>query len=118
MTQEILIVDNTPAVLSLYSRLFSGQAYSMTLTGSFAAAEALIKKNHYDLLITDHHLGDGLGTDLARLFIKKFPGTRNLLVTSSHLEPEDLPADVELLGKPIEIDRLLRTVSMALASRD
>lgn len=117
MPVKILVVDDDPAMLSLYSRIFCGQAaYSITLAGSFAAAAVLIKSNHYTLLITDLMLGDGLGTDLALLFAKETPGGKSLVVSGSLPDADDLDFSVvsEYLCKPLVIDTLMRSVVNAL----
>jgi two-component system response regulator PilR (NtrC family) len=118
MPLKILVVDDDPAMLRLYSRIFSGQAYLITLAGSFAAAAILIKADRYALLITDLMLGDGLGTDLAQLFAKESPGGKSLLVSGSLLAAGDLDfsAVSECLCKPLAVDSLMQAVSKALGN--
>jgi len=116
MLPEILIVDDDPVMLRLYSRIFSGRDYAITSTGSLAAASALINANHYDLLITDLMLGDGLGTELALLFAKRAPCAKTLVVSGSLVEADnmDLSAVSECLSKPLDIDRFIETISRVL----
>jgi DNA-binding NtrC family response regulator len=117
MHLKILIVDDEPAMLSLYSRIFSGQDYNIALANSFAAAAVLVKAGRYDLLITDLMLGDGLGTDLALLFAKESPGAKAILVTGSLLETEDRDLSMfsVCLGKPLRIVSFIEVVAETLS---
>lgn len=83
MCKNILVADDDKGLHILYSRLFSGQDYAITLADSFAEASGLIKNNDYDLLITDLIFPDGLGTELIRLFKNKCSAAKSLLVTGS-----------------------------------
>jgi DNA-binding NtrC family response regulator len=116
MSLKILIVDDEPDILNLYARIFREHNYSLTFAGSVNGAAALIKADHFDLLITDLVLGDGLGTELTQLFAKEFPGAKSLIVTGSLLKTIglDLTGVAECMGKPIEIDRLLKAVAREL----
>ena len=83
MPVNILVADDDKAMLNLYSRIFSGRDYSIVLAESFAEAADLIRKNNYDLLVTDLMFPDGIGTELVKLFEKKRAGARSLVVTGS-----------------------------------
>lgn len=117
MHLKILIVDDDPAMLSLYSRIFSDQDYTIALANSFAAAAGLVKASRYDLLITDLMLGDGLGTDLALFFAKESPGAKAILVTGSLLETEALDFSMfsVCLGKPLGIVSFIGVVAETLS---
>lgn len=115
MPKSILIADDDAAMLDVYTRLFAGPEYSISKTSSFAEAARLINSKKYDLLITDLMLGDGLGTDLIKLFEKKQAGARSLLVSGSvaTLAPEQVP-DV-YIEKPFKAEVLMAAVNKALA---
>ena len=93
MPRSILIADDDAAMLDVYVRLFADTNYLISKTSSFAEAARLINSHKYDLLITDLMLGDGLGTDLIKLFKEKQSGTGSLLVSGSIgiLAPEQIP---------------------------
>ncbi|MDA8130338.1 MAG: response regulator [Elusimicrobia bacterium] len=115
MPANILVADDDEAMLGVYARLFSGTGYAVSLAASFAEAAWLVAANDYDLLITDLLLGDGLGTDLIRLFEKKRAGARSLLVTGSMhgVAAERLPA--ACFAKPLDVDAFMAAVARALA---
>lgn len=116
MPPKILIVDDDPVMLNIYTRVFSGQDYVVTFANSVATASTLIKANHYELLVTDLMLGDGLGTELTLLFSQKYPGAKSLIVSGSlgEANPKDLSAVSECLSKPLDIDRFMETIAKVL----
>lgn len=115
MPGSILVADDDRAMLNIYTRIFSNTDYTISLASSFAEAAGLINSNNYDLLITDLMLGDGLGTDLIKIFEKKRGGARSLLVTGSvaELAPEQLPE--VYFEKPFNLDVFMAAVTNALA---
>ncbi len=115
MPGSILVADDDEAMLDVYTRLFTGTDYLISKTSSFAEASRLINSGNYDLLITDLMLGDGLGTDLIKIFEKKRAGARSLLVSGSVaiLPPEQIP-DV-YFEKPFKAEIFMAAVDKALA---
>jgi len=115
MPGSILVADDDEAMLDVYARLFAGTDYLISKASSFAAAARLINSRKYDLLITDLMLGDGLGTDLIKLFEKKHAGARSLLVSGSVaiLPPEQIPA--VYFEKPFRAEVFMEAVHKALS---
>ena len=113
---KILVVDDDPVMLNIYSRVFSGRAYVVTFANSGATAATLIKANHYELLVTDLALGDGLGTELTLLFSQKNPGAKSLIVSGSPAEADPVALSVVsgYLSKPLNIDRFMETIAKVL----
>lgn len=118
MPREILVADDEKAMLGLYSRLFAGKGYSLTLATSFAEAAELIGKNSYDLLVTDLAFPDGVGTELVKMFDAKKAGARSLMVTGSNPDdkPLDLPASAVYFEKPFKVEDFLAAVELALSA--
>lgn len=115
MPRSILVVDDDEAMLGVYTRLFTGVGYLISKTTSFAEAVRLINSKNYDLLITDLMLGDGLGTDLIKIFERKQAGAKSLLVSGSVaiLAPEQIP-DV-YFEKPFKAEVFMAAVNKALS---
>ncbi|HBB67885.1 MAG: hypothetical protein A2X28_11035 [Elusimicrobia bacterium GWA2_56_46] len=116
MAKSILVAEDDRTVLKLYSRIFSGKDYSITLAASFVEASGLIENNNYDLLITDLMLPDGLGTELIRLFENKRAGAKSLLVTGTPDAAQQLERAgiTEYFEKPFEIKKFMAVVANAL----
>lgn len=115
MPRRILVADDDKAMLNIYTRIFTAPDYLISKASSFSEAARLINSGNYDLLITDLLLGDGLGTELIRIFEKKRDGAKSLLVTGSvaELAPEQLP-DV-YFEKPFKLEVFMAAVTKALA---
>jgi DNA-binding NtrC family response regulator len=116
--KSILIADDDPAMLRLYTRIFSDKDYSITMAASFAEARGCIEMSSYDLLITDLMLMDGLGTELVKLFEKKRAGAKSLLVTGSDPSEKELAVAgvYECLDKPFNVEHFLSAVDGALGA--
>ena len=114
MPRKILVADDDKAMLSIYTRIFASTSYSIAKASSYAEAAELIKTDSYDLLITDLLLGDGLGTDLIKLFESGKKGAKSLLVTGSvgEADPKLLPK--KYFEKPFNLEIFIATVAEAL----
>ena len=121
MPKTLLIVDDEASMRRLYSRVFSCEGYSCTLTGSLSEAKNLLGSNSYDLLITDIQLGDGSGLELIEL-AKTFSGTKTIMISGAFeladlrfmASQHDVPA---YFGKPFRVDDLLDAVEDLLERR-
>ena len=118
MPRRILVADDDKAMLGIYARMFTGTDYQLSQASGFAEAarqKGVTGENLLRLLITDLMLGDGLGTELIKLFKKKKTGARSLLVTGSvaELTPEQLPETY--FEKPFKVEVLMAAVAKALA---
>lgn len=118
MHPEILIADDDPEMLKIYSRVFSGRDYSVTFAGSVTKASSLIRTNHYDLLITDLMFPDGKGTDLIRIFKENRDYAKCILVTGSVSEvgQEELSTVTAYFEKPLNVEAFLVAAGEALES--
>lgn len=116
MPHEILVADDDQVMLNIYSRLFSGCKYVVTFTNSIAAASALIKAHHYDLLITDLQFPDGRGTELISIFKRNRDCAKCILVTGagSEIDPEQLPALTGYFEKPLNVEAFMTAVTGVL----
>ncbi len=117
MPKQILIADDDPVLLSIYTRMLAGTGYAVSLASSFAEAAALINSNTYDLLVTDLVFPDGMGTDLITIFERKQGCAKCILVTgsASELDPDKIPALAAYFEKPLDADAFTAAVTKALA---
>lgn len=117
MPKNILVADDDPAMLRLYTRLFTGSGHSITMASSFAEASGLISAKNYDLLVTDLMFPDGLGTELIKLFNQKRSGAKSLLVTGSDSVEEILKSAGirDYFEKPFQVERFMAAVSQHLS---
>lgn len=117
MPVKILAADDDKAILRVYSRIFSGTGYDLTLAGTFNEAAGLLRRNDYDLLITDLMFPDGLGTELIKMFNASKAGARSLLVTGSSSARDILAGEGvgEYVEKPFRVEDFLATVGKVLS---
>lgn len=114
MSASILVAEDDGAMRCIYTRIFSGTDYAVSLASSFAEAVKLLNTTDYDLLITDLQLKDGLGTDLIRLFEKKRAGAKSFLVTGSLQEVEEGQLPELCFEKPLNVEEFISAVAEAL----
>jgi DNA-binding NtrC family response regulator len=115
MPVNILVADDDKSILRLYSRIFSGNNYSLTKAETFAEASRLLLSNDYDLLITDLMFPDGVGTELIKIFNSAKADAKSLLVTGTPQAKEMLDRDgVDYLEKPFRVESFLEKVDKIL----
>jgi len=111
---RILVVEDDPSLLRLYQVRISAwpMAPDVQVTGNAFSALMTMGRSCPDLLITDLHM-PGIDGFVMLQALQKAPETRQMrTVVVSGLDAADiaarggLPADVEVLRKPVPFDRL------------
>ena len=116
---SILIVDDEALMLTYVDRILRGAGYLTTPTLDGASAiKAAARIDRFDLLLTDVHMPDLTGPELARQLRKNDPSLKVLYLTGyrDQLFTEKVTywEDEEFLEKPCSAAELLRAVSLAL----
>jgi len=117
MIKHILIVDDDPAVLSLFDRFFSEKGFSTALASDGLAALLKMKERVPDLLITDIIMSGMDGLALIREVRELHPrmpviaisGGRRVMSINFQPYAETDGAD-EFVEKPVILADLLRSV--------
>lgn len=119
---RVLMVDNHPVILQEMERLLTEMGLRVRAFDSVEGALAAGATEHFDLVVSDLHLGAGLsGVDLVRR-IRQGPGHHDvpgLLVTGDigfAVPDDDASLRIVVLYKPVRPSKLRRTVQM-LAGR-
>lgn len=117
MPKQILVADDDPVLLNLYTRMLAGTGFSVSRASTFVEAVTLINSNSYDLLVTDLMFPDGVGTDLITIFERKQGCAKCILVTGSGTEInlKKIPALAGFFEKPLNAEAFLVAVTKALA---
>lgn len=115
--QRVLLIDDQPAALHILRTglLHTWPSCQVDVACSAAQAEPLISSNHYDAVITDYHLGDGTGLQLAQAARNRLPGATIVLTSASHYalaaaEMEARRSGIGLLPKPFGLGSLIQTL--------
>jgi two-component system chemotaxis response regulator CheY len=112
-------VDDTPSIRELLIHtLRSLVPYEIIAVTDATAALAVLAARPIPLVITDYHLSDMRGDELASAVKGASPTTRVMLITADvELDPEATLANVDrCLIKPFPIRDLLAAVSTLLGS--
>jgi two-component system KDP operon response regulator KdpE len=115
---HILVADDEPRILKLFTRLLSDDGYSVTAVDSGEAAVRVLKEQPVDLLILDLSMPEPDGFDVLRSLRAQKPGLR-ILVISGFMEGALLRAS-EILGATATLNkteapqRLVHTVRTLL----
>ncbi|MGI6206903.1 MAG: response regulator [Anaerolineae bacterium] len=113
--QRVLLVDDQPSILHFLRCGLEEHwpACLVDVASSAEQAQPLLATRTYDAIVTDYHLGDGDGVELARLARQYLPEVSIVLVSASRsalaqAEAEALQAGVgSLLCKPFNLQQLL-----------
>lgn len=121
-TTSILIVDDEPSLRELLTDALSGPDFSITVAGSGKEAIKLGKDNRPDFLVTDLRLGDCTGLDVIDSLRDDLGQDIPAVVITGYGDPDSLTQasqrrPVELMTKPLDLDRLKSTIREELARR-
>lgn len=85
MGKIILLVDDDATNRLLLSTLLDEDGFHTDLASSFKEASAKIAatSGHYDVVLLDQHLGDGLGTDLIPSIRGRHKQAKIILISGS-----------------------------------
>lgn len=61
---NVLYIEDDPGLAKLGKRTLEKKGFAVELSGDLAAARQLLARDHFDCVLTDYMLPDGLGTDL------------------------------------------------------
>ena len=118
---HILIADDEPQVLNLFTRLLTRGGYSVTAVDSGTSALKVLGDQPVDLLVLDLSMPPPDGFELLKRLRTSMPGLR-ILVTSGFMQGTLLKA-AELLGATATLAKtdapihLLETVDHLLRKR-
>ncbi|HEX6511251.1 MAG TPA: response regulator [Chloroflexota bacterium] len=112
-TTTILVVEDDSAIRAMLIETLRSDGYSVDGVSDTPAALEAIRSARPDLVITDYHLPGIDGLELLRSLQAEGFGDVPTLVISADARPPDLPT-TSFLGKPFELDAILRAVRRAL----
>ena len=119
--RTILLVDDEPEVLRLFTRILSAEGTVMLKARTGAEALAAAQQTRLNLVILDIKLPDMSGTEVLRRIRRIDPGVPVIMVTS-YGSVETVRTSMELgafdyLTKPFDNQEVRRVAREALASR-
>lgn len=120
-TQHILVVDDEAELRELLSDALAGQGLEVTAAASGEEAVTAARQTAPDLIVTDLQLGDCSGLDVIDR-VRGEVGDLPAVVISGHgsataFSEASRRTPVELMTKPLDLERLRGTVRRELARR-
>jgi|HubBroStandDraft_6_1064221.scaffolds.fasta_scaffold874873_2 two-component system nitrogen regulation response regulator NtrX len=112
---HLLYVEDNNDLREVVSAALADQGYDVAVAECAGDGLALLREQHFNLVISDYALPDHTGTWMLREAAASglLDRTEALIVTASP-DPEDA-GDIPVLQKPLDLDRLLCHVERLLA---
>ena len=115
-----MLVDDDPDTRAIYELFMSDFGLQVDTAMCLQEALARIEETAFDIIVTDVHLGDGLGTDLLHAVRSSQPACRTLLCSSASFpadwhERHGTLADGYLL-KPVQPHHLRTALERAVGN--
>lgn len=115
---RILIIDDEPDLRTLYELTLLRQGYQVEAADGLLQARELLKAHHFDAVITDMRLPDGLGLELLRDLASQQRPERCVVITahgSAENAVESLKAGAfDYLTKPVDLKQFRTVVASAI----
>ncbi len=117
---HILFVDDEQLLHGLFERLFS--RHGIKVTGCLTAMQAVeeLKKNRFDLVVTDFMMPDMDGLELLAHIRSEYPETRVIMITAhanvQHAVRTMQTGAIDYIPKPFSTTELVERVQTILAS--
>ena len=107
---RVLIVDDEPAVLRCLDRTLRSRGYDVTTVERADAALILMKKRHFDVILSDVDMPGMRGDQLANA-LPPSVASRVVLMSGRCYDDED-----KILAKPISLVTLINRLEAAAAA--
>ena len=122
INNRILVVEDNYSLLELVCQILVEQNYRVTRAKSGETAIEELKKQDFDLVITDLNMGEVNGIEVLRKTKELNPETMVIIMTANHemkyySEASDLDA-CDYLLKPFELSDFLNRVSHCLRKHE
>lgn len=117
---RILVVDDEPDLRTLYELTLLREGHRVDTAENLQQARALMAENHFDVMITDMRLPDGLGMSLLTDIKAHGRDERSIVITaygSAQNAVEALKAGAfDYLTKPVDLKQFRAVVASAVRS--
>ena len=122
MKGKILVIDDMENIAFLVKTILSREGYDVTTAYGYYDAREKMARTDFDLVLTDINLGeDKTGIDILKE-VKKTNPACPVIINTGNVDYM-IASDAKLFGaydymsKPVEQEKLLHTVRMALSHR-
>jgi two-component system response regulator HydG len=120
--KKILVIDDDVDICTLLSRFLGKKGFEVATAHTGNQAVELLKKQKYDLVVSDYRLGDLDGTEMLGKIKELYPEVPVIIITGY----SDIKTAVNVIKggafdyvtKPLLPDEILHTIHKALDSQD
>ena len=113
----ILVVDDEPDLRTLYELTLLREGYRVETADCLASAQALLARQHFDVVITDMRLPDGLGLGLLQGLRAQQRSERCVVITAHGSADNAVEAlrhgAFDYLTKPVNLKQLRTAIASA-----
>ena len=117
---RLLLVDDEIGYLEVLSKRLTRRGYKVTTASSGTEAIRALRQWEFDLAVVDLKMEDMDGIEVLKIFKKMDPSLRVVMLTGhgSERAARDgiTQGAFDYLIKPVGLERLIKTISAALAS--
>lgn len=114
-TRTVLVVEDNPAMRTILEHRLTGEGLRPVWAASAEEAASLIRRNGFDVMVSDLHLPDGDGLELIGRIRSDAANPMEFFLLTADDSPEvrarASAMDVELFIKPADIQRMARVVA-------
>lgn len=118
---KVLVVDDEPDLRTLYELTLLREGYEVTCAEDLFHAREELGKQHFDILISDMRLPDGLGLELLKEIAEQQRSERSIVITAYGSAENAVEAlkngAFDYLTKPVDLKQLRMAVVAALQSQ-
>jgi two-component system response regulator PilR (NtrC family) len=118
MSGNILIIDDEPDIRGLLSITLERMGHHTVSADNVTSSKNLLKKNNFDLCLTDLKLPDGSGIDIVKDIQQSQPQTPVIVITahgSMDIAVEAMKCGAfDFINKPVDINHLRTLITSAL----
>jgi DNA-binding NtrC family response regulator len=120
--EKILIIDDSPEILILFSALLKGEGYEVDTCPEGVSGISKIEKKFFDIVLTDLKMPGVDGMEVLKNVLKQSPDSICIILTGhgtvkSAVEAIKLGA-FDFLTKPVKTDEILITLKRAIDYRN
>lgn len=118
---KILVIDDDMEMCGMLSDVLKGEGFSVTTTGDSLEASKILKREDFDVIVTDLKMKGLKGLDLLEVAHRVAPLTPVIIITAfgtieSAIKAMKMGA-YDYITKPFQMDEIILTVRKALENR-
>jgi two-component system response regulator PilR (NtrC family) len=118
---RVLVIDDEPDLRTLYELSLTREGYEVESTDCVAQSLAVLGQRHFDVIVSDMQLPDGLGLEVLRYLALAQRSERCVVITaygSAENAVESLKAGAfDYLTKPVDLKQFRTVVAQAVQLR-